>query len=203
MLLDGVLGGDHEVRLRQGMRDPLHRHLALFHRFEERRLRAGRGPVDLVHQHHVGEHGTRHEAERSGDLVEHADTREVRGEQIGGRLDAGEGAADRGGQRASERGLPHPRNAFQQQVAIREQTDRGRADGIVVPGDDLGDVLLEPLEGRRGLAEGGARLDHRSGFDAPVEALERPALQARLAARAAIASITTRCARIAVISDVS
>src|SRR5438477_3651210 len=178
-------------------------HLALLHRFEQGGLRPGRGSIDLVDQDDVGEDGAGDEAERTGDLVEHADTREVGGEEVGGRLDPGERPTDRCGEGAREGGLPHARNPLQQQVAIREHADRSRPDGVVVAGDDRGDVLREPLEGRRGLAEGVVRLDHRSGFDARGETLERGAGGARFVASAVIASITTRCARIAVISAVS
>ena len=97
MLLDRVLGRHHEVRPREGMRDPLDRHLAFLHRFEQGGLRPGRGPVDLIDQDDVGEHGSRDEAERARDLVEDADTREVGGEEIGCRLDPGEGSSDRYG----------------------------------------------------------------------------------------------------------
>ena len=159
------------------MRDPLDRHLALLHRFEQGGLRAGGGPVDLVDQDDVGEDRPGDEAERPGDLVEHADAREVGREEVGGRLDPSERPTDRPGQGACERGLPYARDPLQQQVPVREHADRGRPDGIVVPGDDLGDVLREPLEGRRGLAEGGVRLDHRSGFDAPDETLERDGIR--------------------------
>src|SRR5438477_7349291 len=56
-------------------------HLALLHRFEQGGLRPGRGSIDLVDQDDVGEDGAGDEAERTGDLVEHADTREVGGEE--------------------------------------------------------------------------------------------------------------------------
>ena len=56
---EGVLGRDEEERIGQRVRDPVDRHLVLFHRLEQRGLGARRRPVDLVDEHHVGEHRTR------------------------------------------------------------------------------------------------------------------------------------------------
>ena len=55
--LDGVLRGDHQERLRQRERLPLDRHLRLLHGLQQRRLRLGRGAVDLVGEQQVGEDG--------------------------------------------------------------------------------------------------------------------------------------------------
>ncbi len=50
-----VLRGDHEERLRQRRRGPVDGDLPFVHRFEQGRLRAWAGPVDLVGEEHVGE----------------------------------------------------------------------------------------------------------------------------------------------------
>jgi hypothetical protein len=55
LLLDRVLRGEHEERLRQLVRRAAGGDLALLHRLEQRGLRLGRGPVDLVGEHDVGE----------------------------------------------------------------------------------------------------------------------------------------------------
>jgi hypothetical protein len=56
----GILRGQDKKRPFQPMRHPVHRHLALAHRLQQRRLRARRGPVDFVGQQNVGEDGARH-----------------------------------------------------------------------------------------------------------------------------------------------
>jgi hypothetical protein len=50
LLLDRVLGGEDEERLRQRVGGPAGGDLVLLHRLEQRRLRLRRGPVDLVGQ---------------------------------------------------------------------------------------------------------------------------------------------------------
>jgi hypothetical protein len=63
LVLDRVLRGEQEEGLRQPPRDAVHRDLPLGHRLEQRGLGLGHGPVDLVHEHHVGE-------DRSGPKLE-------------------------------------------------------------------------------------------------------------------------------------
>ena len=92
-LLDRVLGGhDHEQR-RQLVGRARHRDLALFHRLEQRRLHLGRGAVDLVGQHDVGEDRTGLETElglpvRPGDRPRCPS--HPRASRSGRELDAGE-----------------------------------------------------------------------------------------------------------------
>ena len=70
LVLDRVLRGhDHEGNARR-MRDPVHGHLPFFHHLEERALRFGRCPVDLVHQHDIAEDGAGLEGEGVGARVE-------------------------------------------------------------------------------------------------------------------------------------
>ena len=53
--LERVLGGQHEERRRQPVRRAGDGDRPLLHRLEQGRLGLGRGPVDLVGQHQVGE----------------------------------------------------------------------------------------------------------------------------------------------------
>ena len=57
LVLDRVLGGDHHERRVERVGRAVDRDLALLHRLEQRRLRLGRGPVDLVAEDDVGEDG--------------------------------------------------------------------------------------------------------------------------------------------------
>ena len=57
-VLEGVLRRDHEERVGKAVSLPLDGHLALLHRLEQRGLRAGRRPVDLVGEEDIGEDDT-------------------------------------------------------------------------------------------------------------------------------------------------
>ena len=89
-LLDRVLGGHHQEQRRQRIGLPAHRDLALAHRLQQRGLHLGRRAVDLVGQQDRVEDRPRLEFEapilRAPDLG----AGEVRGEQVGSELDAGE-----------------------------------------------------------------------------------------------------------------
>ena len=64
LLLDRVLGGQHEERLGQRVGLPADGDLVLLHGLQQRGLGLGRGAVDLVGQHDVGEDRPLHEPER-------------------------------------------------------------------------------------------------------------------------------------------
>jgi hypothetical protein len=53
-----VLGGDDEEGLGQRAGLAFRRHLALFHGFQQGALGLGRGAIDLVGEHHLGEDRT-------------------------------------------------------------------------------------------------------------------------------------------------
>ena len=55
MVLDRILGGDHQERLRQRIRMRVHRDLAFIHGLEQRGLSLGGGAVDLIREQDVGE----------------------------------------------------------------------------------------------------------------------------------------------------
>ena len=57
--LDRVLRREDRERLLERMRHAKHRDMPLLHRFEKRRLRSRRGPIELVGEHDVGEDAAR------------------------------------------------------------------------------------------------------------------------------------------------
>ena len=63
LVLDRVLGREQRGTARERPCDAVDRHLPLGHRLEQRRLRLRRRPVDLVHEHDVGEDRPRPELE--------------------------------------------------------------------------------------------------------------------------------------------
>ena len=69
LLLDRVLGGDHDERPRHVVRIAVDGDVPLLHHFEHRGLRLRRGAVDLVGKDDVGEHRAGPELERAVRLV--------------------------------------------------------------------------------------------------------------------------------------
>ena len=65
LLLDRVLGGEHQERLWDGEGLAADAHLVLGHDLEQRRLHLGGGPVDLVGEHEVGEDRAELDVERA------------------------------------------------------------------------------------------------------------------------------------------
>ena len=75
LLLDRVLGREHEERLGQLAGDAVDRHLLLGHRLEERRLRLRHRAVDLVDEEDVREDRPGPELEVAVALVEDREAR--------------------------------------------------------------------------------------------------------------------------------
>ena len=116
VVLGRVLGREHHERRVERVGGVVDRDLALAHRLEQRRLRARGGAVDLVGEHDVGEDRPAPELEHLAVLVVDRHPDDVRRQQVAGELDPTERAAERCGQRASQRGLTDARNVLDQQV---------------------------------------------------------------------------------------
>jgi hypothetical protein len=86
--VDRVLGGQDEERIRRRMDRAADGDGALLHHLEQGRLGLGRGPVDLVGQHHVREHRAGAEGDLTGTGVVDRGARDITGKQVGGELDA-------------------------------------------------------------------------------------------------------------------
>ena len=78
LVLDRVLGRDHEERAVEHVRRPVDGDLRLLHRLEEGGLGLRRGAVDLVDEQDVGEDRARPEAERAALAIEDVDPGHVR-----------------------------------------------------------------------------------------------------------------------------
>ena len=81
-LLDGILGGEHEKRLFQGIGRVADRDLALLHRLEQGALHLGGRAVDLVGQEQVREDGSLLGDEDAFLLVVDQRADEVGGQQV-------------------------------------------------------------------------------------------------------------------------
>jgi hypothetical protein len=90
LLLDGVLGGEHQERVRQRVGLVAERDLAFLHRFQQRGLHLGRRAVDLVGEQDVAEHRAEPGGELAGGGLVDLRAEQVGGQQIGRELDARE-----------------------------------------------------------------------------------------------------------------
>ena len=140
LVLDGVLGGDDHERRVDGVGDVVDGGLALLHAFEQAGLGLGRGPVDLVGQHDVGEDGAGTELELPALLVEDADAGDVAGEQVGRELHPREAAVDGAGQRLGEKGLADTGKVLDDDMAAGQERDHAGADDLLLAQDDGADA---------------------------------------------------------------
>ena len=130
VMLDGILRGDDQERLRQRHGFAVDGDLRFVHGFEQRGLRARRGAIDFVGENDVGENrsGAKFKFARFG--VVDADAEHVAGQQVGSELDALKAAMKRFGEGLGERGFADAGNVFDQQVAARQERDQRELDGF-------------------------------------------------------------------------
>ncbi|MFO1216267.1 MAG: hypothetical protein U1E72_16935 [Burkholderiaceae bacterium] len=155
--LDRVLRGQHAEGLGQRMGGAGVRHLPLLHGLQQRRLRARRGAVDLVHQHQLGEDRAGPELEarctRGGAHVD-LRTRHVGGQQVGRALHARPVQAQRGGERLGRVGLAQAGQAFDDDVAAGEDGGHQVGDELVLADDDAAEQGAQVLQAAVRVGEG-------------------------------------------------
>ena len=122
-LLDRVLGGHHQERLRQFVCILADSHLLLLHGFQQGALHLCRGTVDFIGQYEVGEDGAFVHLEFFPLLGIDQGAHHVCGQQVRGELDTAEFGIHRLGQRIDGQGFGQSRNTFQQDVPAGEQAD--------------------------------------------------------------------------------
>ena len=131
--LDRVLGRQHEERLREHVRLPVDRHLALGHRLEQGRLGLRHRAVDLVDEHDVREQRTAPELEVLELLVVDVHPGHVRRLEVGRALDAREGGVlDAARDRAGEHGLPGTGNVLEQHMPVAGKRGQHELDLVVL-----------------------------------------------------------------------
>ena len=141
--LERVLRGEHQKRRPERPRLAVHGDLAVVHRFEQGALGAGRGAVDLVGQHDLGEERAGLEDELPARLMKDAGADQVAGEQVGRELDAVERTGQAAGQGLGQQRLADAGNVLEQQVAVGQQGDEREVDDVVLAQEDRGDVGLQ------------------------------------------------------------
>jgi hypothetical protein len=168
LLLDRVLGGEHEEGLGERVRLVADGHLVLLHGFEERALDLCGRTVDLVGEDDLGE--DRAPLRREGPVARAVDegADQVGGQQVGGELDAAKRRVDRLCQRLDGGRLGEPGDAFEEDVPVREQSDQQSVDQIALTDDHVADLLAEAIGERRGVldavVDGRDRGFHRAHF---------------------------------------
>lgn len=149
---DRVLRRDDEERAREHGGDSLNGELVLFHGFEERRLGAWGGAVDLIGEHDLGDEWAFAKYELAQLLVVVVDAGDVGRHEVRRELDAFERAAEGPGDGLGEGGLPQARDVFEQDVAFAEKGNEGEPDDIGLANDHSFDARLESFS--RGFDEG-------------------------------------------------
>ena len=143
--LHRVLRRDDDEGIRQGMRGLVDGDLALLHRLEERRLRAGRRAVDLVDEHDVRRERPGPVLESLGALVVDGHTGDVARHEVRRALNAPEAEVERPRDRARERRLPHPGHVVEEDVAFNEKRAEELLGHLPLSDNDRRDVLDEAL----------------------------------------------------------
>src|SRR5713101_2228099 len=138
VVLDGILRGDHEKRLRKRESLAVHGDLRFVHGFEKRGLRARGGAVDFVGENWPG---TKFKFARFG--IVDADAEDVAGEQVRRELDALKAAMEGFCERLRESGFADSGNVFDEQVTAREQGNQRELDGVFLAVDGARDGALK------------------------------------------------------------
>src|SRR5258707_2849949 len=130
MMLDRILCGDYQKRLRQRMSLAVHGDLSFVHRFEQSGLSSWRSAIDFVGQDDVGKEraGAEFKFTRIGLIDAYAEN--VAWQKIGSELHTLKAAVERFRERLGQSGFAHAGNIFDQQVTTREQRDQGQLDGF-------------------------------------------------------------------------
>ena len=123
------------------MRCTVDRDLSLLHALEQRGLGLRAGAVDLVDQHQVREDGAGPELELVRLQVVDVDAGDVRGEQVGGRLDPRELTVERPRERLRQHRLPDAGEVLEDDVALAEHGQHAPLQQLLRRVDHPGDVL--------------------------------------------------------------
>ena len=142
------------VKLVSGAED---RDLVLLHRLQYCGLGLGRGAVDFVTEHDMGEYRTGLEIELAAAVAlrQHLRPDDIGRHQVGRELNPLEAQPQGLRGRLDHQGFSQPRNAFNQNMAAAKERGQDLSDGVAMAHDDAGDLSLGA---RKGLAEFGHAL---------------------------------------------
>ncbi len=138
--------------------------LLLGHHLEQRRLHLCGSAVDLVGQQEVDEHRAELDVERFAAAPVDAGAGDVGGQQVGGELDAGEGAADHVGESFGGKCLRESGHRLEQTVTSTQHADQQAFEQPCLADHHLAELEEDRLERLGGLSiVGWGRWDGRGG----------------------------------------
>jgi len=145
-LLERVLSGQYQEWLFQFVAGVAQGHLPFLHGFQQGALDLGRGTVYFISQYEVGENGAFSDNKLVFLLVVDHCTDNVGGEQVGCELDAAELGVDSLGQGFNSQCLSEAGHAFQQDVAVGEQTDEQAVEHLMLTDDHSSNFIPQPVD---------------------------------------------------------
>ena len=144
LVLDRVLGREHQEGALERAGQPVRGHLPLLHRLEQRRLCLRRSAVDLVGEEEMREDRARPELEVAVPLVPDRRPRDVSGEEIRRELDAAEAEPARLCERSRREGLREPRHVLEENVAVGEEPEQDELELLTLADDGALDLVEQP-----------------------------------------------------------
>ena len=127
-LFHGVLRCQDQKGLRQRVRLSANGDLAFLHGFKQGALNLGRGAVDLVGQHEVGEDGSLFDGELLGLLVVNQRAHNVGREEVRRELNAAKVACNGVAQAFDGQGFGQSWDTFQQDVSVGQKANQQTVD---------------------------------------------------------------------------
>ena len=137
VVLQRVLGREHQERLGQRVGLVADRDLVFLHRLQQRALHLGRRAVDLVGEQQIGEHRPLAHAELARLRLVDQRADQVGGQQVGGELNPLITRVQGLGERGHRQGLGDAGNPLDQHVAIGEEADQQPFQHVALADDDL------------------------------------------------------------------
>ena len=149
LLLHGVLRGQHEKGRGEMVEMAARGDAVLLHRLQQGGLRLGRGAVDLVRQHDIGENGALHilKAAPAGlvGLLEDLRAGNVGGHQIGSKLDAAEIEGHGIREAADEERLGEAGDADEEGMPAAKDGNEEPLDDFLLADNDAGQLRAHAL----------------------------------------------------------
>lgn len=155
LVIDGVLGGDHEKRRGEGVRCAVDRHLSFVHGLKKSGLCTRRGAVDLVGKQEVMEDRALVEMKGAVFGIEDRGAEDIGRKEIGGKLNAGKVEMEGLGEGFGQCGFADPGDIFEQDVSSAEDAKDGQLDAFALGEDDTADRGEDITQGRLGVCRGG------------------------------------------------
>ena len=143
LVFNRILRGNHHEPVRQRVSFAIKRHAAFLHRFKQRRLRLGRGAVDLVSQQQIAKYRSACQRELTGLKVEQIGAQDIAWQEVRRKLNASEIETERSRETLRQKGLGCARRAFQEDVPLSDHSDQEMVDHFILTDDGLADFAAD------------------------------------------------------------